>query len=150
MDSNKKCKCMLCDEGKGLGDLYEWEEAQMAKHGWYVHFVGGQPAGDQFVNAHTHGLDHTWKHPDFQIVVMLDERNMKAILDTFVDRVKAGEKFSAGMEVEHIIKNMPVRLVDAIEAKRKVLRIVFPDKNGLFPGDPGVAPAMGRQVELEV
>ena len=145
-----KCKCMMCDEGKTLGDLVEWEIEMMDRFGWYTHFVGGQPAGDEFVNAHTHGLDHTWKHPDFQIVIMLDERNMKAILDTLVDRVKAGEKFTAGMEVEHVIKNMPVRLVEATEAKRKVLRVVFPDKNGRWPGEPGVDPVMGRQVEIEV
>ena len=141
-EHQKGQKCFLCDGGTKK-DLAEWQDKNMEKYGFYMHFV---PDG-HFINAHTHGFDKTWGHLDFQIVLPLEQKLISSFFWTFADRVKAGEKFEADTSVDKVIKNMPVRLTRAHENDRDVLRIIFPDKNGKFYGDPGVDEAYAHQVE---
>jgi len=126
-------ECLGCKEG--LGAVVEWEMNCMEKYKFYSHFVANDP--EPYANFHTHGIDLSWKHPDFQIVVPMDPKIALDLFWSFVERIKEGERFGAGDVVQKIIKGHDVRLIEAVECGRKVLRIVLPDPQWRFPGDPG-------------
>lgn len=105
---------------------------------WICHLVlpGAVPVS---CNAHTHGLSELYGHPDFQVVVFFGgAQEIGRILNTLGCRVRDGEKFSPGDFVEGIYEDCRVRLDEVEETGRKVLRVVIPDKNNLFPEDEGV------------
>jgi len=137
-------ECLGCKEG--LGAVVEWEMNCMEKYGFYCHFVTNDPA--PYDNFHTHGLDLTYKHLDFQIVVPMDPKCAHNLLCSFADRVKAGERFKVGDRVDKIIAKSDVLLADAMENDRKVLRIVLPDPEWRFPGDPECDEMYAGQVEV--
>ena len=85
-------------------------------------------------NAHTHGMEQ-YGHPDFQLILRYDFREICRILNTLGLRVQAGEKFKAGDLVEGIYEDCPVRLDEYHETGRILLRVVIPDKNNKFPED---------------
>lgn len=114
---------------------------------WIIHFVVNGAMCDccgevensfpeYMCNAHTHGME-IYGHLDFQIVLALDPQITGALLNDMGLRVQAGEKFKAGDVISDLISNYDVKLVEAEETGRTVLRILLPDKNGLFPGDDG-------------
>lgn len=85
-------------------------------------------------NAHTHGMEQ-YGHPDFQLVLRYDFREICRILNTLGLRVQAGERFKAGDLVEGIYLDCPVRLDEHNETGRTLLRVVIPDKKNKFPED---------------
>ncbi len=99
--------------------------------GWYAHYVHPDPDSPTRFNAHTHGLDLKGLL-DFQIVCPLPFDTAHNILTTLADRSMAGEKFEAGQDVEKVIRVYPVRLALAEECGRKLWRVIFPDKYGVF------------------
>lgn len=108
------------------------------KPDWICHLVlpGAVPVS---CNAHTHLLPELYGHPDFQVVVFFGgSQEVGRILNTLGCRVRDGEKFSPGDFVEGIYEDCRVRLDEVEETGRKVLRVVIPDKNNLFPEDEGV------------
>jgi len=115
--------------------INKWEAEQMQKHGWYIHFVAVDPDSPTGFNAHTHGLQERQDHPDFQIVIPMPERMLHPIMITLADRVKTGERFRAGQMLDDVITGkdggqLLVKLVDAKECDRPVLRVIIPDKHG--------------------
>ena len=114
---------------------------------WIIHFVVNDVACDccgkvenpfpEFMcNAHTHGMEELYNHPDFQIVLQMDPNLLGYILNELGARVQNGAKFKAGDEIADIIANgYVVRLVEAKECGRTVLRVLLPDVNNHFPGD---------------
>lgn len=108
------------------------------KPDWICHLVlpGAVPVS---CNAHTHGLSERYGHPDFQLVVYFGgSQEVGRILNTLACRVRDGEKFLPGDFVEGIYEDCRVRLDEVEETGRKVLRVIVPDKNNLFPEDDGV------------
>lgn len=85
-------------------------------------------------NAHTHGMAR-YNHPDFQLVLNYPHQEIARILNTMGLRVQSGERFKAGDLVEGIYLDCPVRLDEAEECGRTVLRVVIPDKYNVFPED---------------
>ncbi len=85
-------------------------------------------------NAHTHGME-AYNHLDFQIVLDFKEKELHRILNAFALKVQAGQRFAAGDYVAGIYSGGNIRLDEAEEDGRKVLRIVIPDKNNKFPED---------------
>jgi hypothetical protein len=137
--TNKRgCTCARCaaiasgkTPGQADAEQREWTRAQMAKYGWIVHFVpGGDDQTPTGFNAHTHGLQENYQHADFQIVVPLPDKVAHGIFITLADRVKQGEKFQDRQKVDEVIKGFAVKLIDAVECGRPVLRIILPDPNG--------------------
>ena len=119
----------------------------MVKIDWIIELVGNgipcahcgkieNPFPQYICNAHTHGMEK-YGHPDFQLVIHMPQEDMKYILNTFGLRVQAGERFNAGDLVEGIFLDCSVRLDEACESGRKVLRIVIPDGRNRFPEDAG-------------
>lgn len=85
------------------------------------------------INIHTHGLAESFDHLDLQIVLPLSQETAGPILKTIVDRIKDGEHFSDGDILESVIANgYCVKMVNAEENDRPVLRIIFPDAKGNF------------------
>lgn len=124
-------ECLACREG--MAALHEQQAGHMAEYGYYMHIV----LGESFINVHTHGFLETWNHPEMQIVMGINPKITQDLLWCFADRIKGGEKFEAGQLVDEIVKSFPVKLIDATEGGRSVLRVLLPDQNGKFPGDPG-------------
>ena len=96
--------------------------------GWYGHLVNG--GGLTGFDAHTHGLEEKYNHPNFQILISLPKNTVQSIFWGFVDRIKEGERFEHGGMYSKIIKNFPVQLAWARESGRRVLRIILPDPQG--------------------
>jgi hypothetical protein len=112
----------------GVEGVRNRQQALLDTHGWYSHIL--QQKG--FVNCHTHGLDR-FNHLDFQLVLPVDGNILQQLVTTLVDRVKAGEKFEAGMRVSGVVANYDVLLVAAKESEqnsRQVLRVILPDQQG--------------------
>lgn len=91
-------------------------------------------------NAHTHGMEK-YNHPDFQMVLRASNEEICRILNTLGLRVQQGEKFYDGAYVTGIYEDCRVRLQQFEETGRKVLRVIIPDGNNIFPENPAcVAP----------
>lgn len=86
-------------------------------------------------NAHTHGMER-YGHPDFQLVLQLPVEEIGRILNWMGLRVQAGERFKDGDYVSGIYEDCQIRLDEYEETGRKVLRVIIPDKYGIFPEDP--------------
>lgn len=145
---------MLAEEPRDLDAIMA---ENIKKYGWQGHYVAATGSPDEpddlregYVNYHTHGLPESLGQPDLQIVIPLPPELAHQLFWTFVDRMKAGETFVADQKVEKIIQDYPLLLKAAKECGRDVLRVVFPDKAGRFPGEPEVAFKYGRQLEVEV
>lgn len=85
-------------------------------------------------NAHTHGMER-YGHLDFQVVLFLPPNEIARILNPMGLRVQNGERFRAGDYVSGIYEDCPIRLDAFEETGRTVLRVVIPDKYGVFPED---------------
>ena len=85
-------------------------------------------------NAHTHGLER-YGHLDFQIVLFLPPEEIGRILNTLGLRVQSGECFQPGDMVSGIYEDCDVRLDEYEETGRRVLRVIIPDRNNIFPED---------------
>ena len=90
---------------------------------------------DYICNAHTHGMAK-YGHQDFQLVLYLHPNQMGYVLNNLGLRVQAGEQFKAGDMVEGIFDRCPLRLDEAEESGRKVLRVIIPDDENRFPEVP--------------
>ena len=134
------CHCAVCADvaagftrEEALRRAADWKAHCLAEFGWYAVHVTGEPGPDTptGVNSHTHGLAANYGHLDFQIVMPLDGTVAHALLTVLADRVKAGERFEAGLQVARVAaRGYKVRLVAAREGDRDVLRVVIPDAEG--------------------
>lgn len=114
-------------------DISPQEQEALESQGWFSHFVIPTDDGQTWVNYHTHGLPEHYAHLDFQLVLPLDGNALHALAAKLVERVKNGERFTAGAYIRGILPSYEVLLIDATETKsirRKVLRVIIPDKNG--------------------
>ncbi len=111
---------------------------------WVIHLVANRTCSEcgkkengflpYTCNAHTHGMER-YEHLDFQVVLFLPPNEIARILNTMGLRVQNGERFRAGDYVSGIYEDCPIRLDAFEETGRTVLRVVIPDKYGVFPED---------------
>lgn len=146
-------ECALCSGAHDLKSMEAWEEDCIRKNGFYVHYVYARYVGDipesPYVNYHTHGFQRSWSHRDFQIVFPLPPQVAHGIFWTLADHVKAGRKYEEGLYNE-VLNGFPVRMMPTRETGRDVLRVILPDKNGLFPDEHGVAEIFAGQSGADV
>lgn len=135
-------KCFVCEKGPGAAE--DWEIETYERLGYYIHYV---PLPD-CINAHTHGFDISWDHLDFQIVLPLPPKIVSGLLSTLAERVKKGERFEPDTEIEGAT-SFGCKLVGATECDRPVLRVIFPDPTGKYPGDEGVAEGYAEQLDWD-
>lgn len=131
-----ECHCAIC-EAKAAGFTaeqvnaaqVEWERNATEKFGFYIHCLNDDKDSPTSFNVHTHGME-SHGHLDFQIVIPLPLDTTCVIIHDLAKRAMNGEKFYSGQLVSKIIKGFDVKLVEATESNRKVLRVIFPDKHG--------------------
>ena len=109
---------------------------------WVIHLVANGACDEcgeietgflpYMCNAHTHGLER-YGHLDFQMVLFLPTEEIGRILNTLGLRVQSGERFRSGDMVSGIYEDCDVRLDEYEETGRKVLRVIIPDANDIFP-----------------
>lgn len=148
MDRQKHDPNCVCCNGMSMDDLRKWEAEKMSKSGFFMHYVPYNEEG--YVSSHTHGVKKSWNHPDFEIVIPVGPETANSIMWELVNRVKKGETFEAGKKYDRVIKGFEVGFAWAVEDGRDVLRVILPDKNGLFPEDDGVDPNYGLQDKIEL
>jgi len=132
---NSECECQVCRDGIDASN--KWEADCMKEFGWFIHLVPSSTNSD-YVNYHTHGFDKTWNHLDFQIVLNISHNETQHVFNNLSDRVKGGEIFFEDAQYERIIKaGYKIKVMKTRECGREVMRVIFPDNAGLFPGDEG-------------
>ena len=133
-------ECEYCKNGV---EATKKKEAEFLKSpGWFVHYIHSEPGVPFGMNVHTHGLKENFDHLDLQICLMMDQRTTHHILNNAIALIKDGRKFEAGEKYDDIIESSPaykgfkyhVLFLEAEEAGRKVLRMIFPEKDGSFIG----------------
>ncbi|MDA8345321.1 MAG: DUF4262 domain-containing protein [Thermaerobacter sp.] len=140
-------ECAVCQEAQREGIPHDEamrrmkiREAHMIEQiGWVVHAITDAPL------AHTHGLQETYGHPDFEVRLPVAPRRRYDLLRTLAEAVQAGQTFHAGVESLTPFQ-CPVRFVERQEDDRTVLRAVFPDANGRWPGESGCQTGYNEQL----
>ena len=100
---------------------------------WKIHYVAGYPNG--LVNIHTHGLDE-FGSKELQMVMPYPLQDAGKIINKIGKLIRGGRRFNAGDEIHNFFEGgFPVRLIDARESGRDVLRIILPDGEGRWPDD---------------
>lgn len=126
---------------------------------WIIHLVAngacdecGEVETDflpYMCNAHTHGLER-YGHLNFQMVLALPPQEIGRILNTLGLRVQSGEHFQSGDLVSGIYEDCDVRLEEYEETERRVLRVIIPDADNVFPEDEACkAPYCMQLLETE-
>ena len=112
---------------------------------WIIHYVANGAVCEKcgrvengfingFCNAHTHGMEK-YRHPDFQLVLDFEAREICRILNTFGCAAQNGSRFHDGQYVTGIYEDCAVKLLEYEECGRKVLRVIIPDKANRFPDE---------------
>ena len=82
---------------------------------WVIHYVANGAVCEEcgrvengfingFCNAHTHGMEK-YRHPDFQLVLDFEVREICRILNTFCCAVQNGSRFHDGQYVTGIYED---------------------------------------------
>jgi hypothetical protein len=124
------------------------EEFEREEFGWKTHavFPDGKINPNK-VNFHTHGILEKFGHLDFQVVIPLKPELVHGIFWDLVDQIISGKKFEEDKEYAGIIKNYNVMFRNFCEGDRNVLRLIFPDENGLYPFEQGCNLAFSVQMK---
>ncbi len=111
---------------------------------WIIHLCANEACAEcgktetgflpYMCNAHTHGMER-YGHIDFQMVLRLSDTEIARILNTLGLWVQSGKRFHSDDMVSGIYEDCDVRLDEFEETGRKVLRVIIPDKNNIFPED---------------
>jgi len=125
-EDDEECECESC--ASGFEAFAENEAEKMRKYGFVVHAVIDQ----EHPNVHSHGLQESMGHLDFQVVAQVHPECGHGIICNFVDRIKKGERFEPWRDYDNIIMDYKVRLVPATDNNRPVLRVILPDKAGVL------------------
>jgi len=133
---NKGCidpQCFACTHS--MAEVQERERTAMEKKGWYAHYVSPKNKGEQ-CNYHTHGLEYSLHHLNFQVVLPIDPHVVHNIIYSIIKRIREGTIFKDGDIAEGIIQNgYYIKFVAATENNRPVLRIIIPDADNNLDAD---------------
>lgn len=142
------------DRDARIAALLAKERRDRETHGFYAHYVFATEAqapargrGPHYGNMHTHGFPESYDGQlDIQIVLPIPPEHGHGIFWEINDLLKKGTRFAHNDEIAGVLRPpYKIRLFKTTETGREVLRLIFPDKNGLFPGDAGVDPMYGGQ-----
>lgn len=129
---------------KAIEELKKREQAMLKNPGWFTHAVLDDQDSPNGVNIHTHGLQENFNHLDLQICADMHPKYAHLILSNLIeDGIKKGKTYAHGTRTTDAIEPAPeyigmkyeVLFLEANEGNRKVLRIIFPEKDGTFNGD---------------
>lgn len=129
----------MCRDGMAAVD--ERQKQAMKDLGWYAHYVTDDPDCPKNINYHTHGVSHSFNHPDFQICIGMPFETAHTIFNIAIAAVQEGKTFEPGKKYDNLIQsskdgsNLEVLVLEAEENDRPVLRFIFPDKHNDFDGE---------------
>lgn len=129
IDDVHDLSCAICADG--MKKLEEREKKNMEEYGWYAHIVMDDPNCPYNYNIHTHGVPHSFNHPDLQICVPMDPRTAHGVIGCIIEQIKKGKKYDTGVPVfddEVVHGGFPFLFIKAKECGRDVLRIIVSDK----------------------
>lgn len=124
----------------------------VAKLGWANQLVEEGASDTEPPFAYTVGLTQRFDHPEL-IVVGLKPDSMQFVLNQCADRVKNGTRLKAGARLDEVIDGfqVEVRTLDPSllhflgyarwfhgDRPFEALQILWPDREGRFPGDPAM------------
>lgn len=107
----------------------------MQEFGWYAHIVTDDDACPNGINLHTHGIAHSFKHPDFQFCIGINPSHAMGILHLLVDKIKSGRTFGPGEIYHDIVEGYPAQFIYAKECGRTVLRMCVTNPQGTYEGE---------------
>ncbi|MFI6357979.1 DUF4262 domain-containing protein [Streptomyces sp. NPDC050743] len=156
------CHCVVCQDVNELDPRTKSTVDTIHQHGWQVMMI---PADDQGPGwAYTIGLWHQHRIPELAMFG-LDIGLMQTVLNDLGQRAVEGQALEADTE-RHDVASVPVVLksVDyrwykaffgtAIGYYRKppfpFLQVVWPNRDGAFPWEPGGEDLLGRQPRLSL
>lgn len=128
--------------------------------GWAIQLIPAGDKDDEPPFAYTVGLHRSFGHPEL-IILGLDHSVMGRLLNICGDRIKAGETLPVDMPIlgiigQYAVKLRPVRRRASYKEhlgyaiwfydghEFPVLQLVWPDKNGRFPGEKGAAESLRK------
>jgi hypothetical protein len=133
-------------------------------HGWCVQMIPAGDAEDEPAFAYTIGLFKTFGSPEI-IIFGMATNTMGEILNGCGDLVKAGRSLPVGPPVPDVLHGFDVRFreVKAPDSYKNfvgyarwfykgstfpLVQLVWPDREGRFPGDPRAAEFMAKAQPL--
>jgi len=140
------------------GEAFIVEAVQ--EYGWAVELIEAGEGEAEPAFAYTVGLYQSFGAPEL-IVFGLAQEVMHEMLNTCGERIKAGETLPVDEPFAGVLEDYAVKLrrVHAPESFREhvgyaiwfndgkpfpLLQLVWPDKAGRFPGEPGVNPSLAK------
>jgi hypothetical protein len=117
-------------------DMLYWQRKALEKYGFYVEYVSDDPDAPNRFNCHTHGIEQSFGHPDFQICLPASQDSAMAIFHALVRDVKTGTQYQVGKKYPDILGNgYLLEFIKAKECGRDVLRLLIPNKYGKYEGE---------------
>lgn len=108
--------------------------ALIKEHGFIIHH---EISTNQVPIIYTYGIAQTLTHPDLEIKYPLSESLAHQILAEFYYRIKDGKPLIDNELVFGILYKLPLKTVlRRDKVGEPIFRILLPDPNGRFPGDP--------------
>lgn len=147
-----------------VDDGEEFIERSVRDRGWAVQLIPAADTEREPAFAYTVGLFKTFGFSEI-ITFGMDLHAMAAILNVCGDRVKAGDRLAIGPAISGVLVGFDVRLRE-VKAPTSyashvgyalwfhkgpnfpLVQLVWPDKQGRFPGDAGAAEFMARAQPL--
>lgn len=84
-------------------------------------------------HSFTKGLKAHYGHPEFELVIDLEPRQIMGILNNLGYMVRDGRKFHDGETVDGVCASIPIKLIKSPDSAK--LRVIFPDEQGRWPED---------------
>jgi hypothetical protein len=145
------CQCAVCTGARHEALRQEIRE-NIRKHGFHITGVMANPEKWEPPFTYTTGLEDNYGHAEI-VVYGIDPRTAAGILHTAVDRIKSKTAFTPGVRYEGILKGFACAFVEVpdvtarstflaaypyqVTERVRVLQLVWPDINGLFPWEEG-------------
>lgn len=98
-----------------------------------------------YCNAHTYGM-FKYNHPEFQLVLRMEDKMILYTLNRLGLRVQAGQVFKDGDVIDDLFEGYKALLKEIEYNGEKMLRVIIPDENHKFPDDEDCQPHYRHQV----
>lgn len=147
---------MTDEQQEGVEDpLFETARRHIADHGYHLTYVFGDATDMPF--CYSAGLWRTWNHPEL-IVFGLNGDDSTAVLTALAAEIRDGRTFEDGQIDDETFNRriafvavtdngyekaeIPITVMYYEGWAFRMLQVVTPDDEGLFPWEPGCDPAV--------
>ncbi len=134
---------------ESVGNLLLQVSRELKEHGWALICTAYQGHPYQC----TLGLEARWRHPELEVLGLTPELG-QFVLERFVTRIKAGERFKAGDFFSNVLRGHDLFIVEnPIDPEGPPLtggrlRVIWPDARARYPWHPDCDPGCAAQCVL--